>query len=116
MDQKYGVHLIRKRLNLMKFFFYKFCNDLIIEKLNIKACKFILGLNKHSTNAAARGELGRFPLLFSIIINMINYWIRLFNSNDELLQEALKLSVNMHENKKYSWISNIYSILDFFGP
>ena len=28
---------------------------------------------------------------------------------------VLKLSVNMHENKKYSWISNIYSILDFLG-
>ena len=74
-----------------------------------------MGLNKRSTNAAARGELGSYPLLFSIIINMINYWIRLVNSNDELLQEALKLSINMHENKKYSWISNIYSILDFLG-
>ena len=37
--------------------FYKFRKDLIIEKLNIKACKFILGLNKCSTNAPARVDL-----------------------------------------------------------
>ena len=70
----------QKKVKFDEVFFLQFCNDLIIEKLDIKACKFILGLNKRSTNAAARGELGRFPLLFSIIINMINYWIRLVNS------------------------------------
>lgn len=93
--------------------FYKLCNDFLIEKLNIKACKFILGLNKRCTNAAARGELGRYPFLFNVIINIINYWIRLKNSGGVLLKEALMLSEELHKNNKNSWITCVYSILDF---
>ena len=37
------------------------------EILNIKLCKYILGVNKHATNDAVRGELGQYPVLISII-------------------------------------------------
>ena len=39
--------------------FFTICNNSPIEKLNIKLCKYILGVPKSSTNDAVRGELGR---------------------------------------------------------
>ena len=80
--------------------FYKFCNEALIEKLNIKASKFILGLNKYCTNSAVLSELGRFPLYFCVILNMVKYWIRLENSSNILLKQALELSKSLNKMKR----------------
>jgi hypothetical protein len=40
------------------------------QKLNIKYCKFILGVHKISSNQAVLWEHGRFPLFIYIIINL----------------------------------------------
>ena len=34
-----------------------------IEKLNVKLCKYVLGVSRKSCNDAVRGELGRYPLV-----------------------------------------------------
>ena len=49
------------------------CNDSPIERLNVKLCKYLLGVHRKSTNDAVRGELGRFPLLISILNNSFQY-------------------------------------------
>ena len=95
--------------------FYKLCNEFLVEKLHIKASKYILGLNKRCTNAAVRGEIGRFPILFNIIINILKYWVRITESKDPLIREALHLSQEIYKNKKDSWLSNVYKILEFLG-
>ena len=43
--------------------------------LNIKLCKHILGVNKHATNVAVRGELGRYPVLMSIIYQSLHFYL-----------------------------------------
>lgn len=93
--------------------FYKVCTESVIEKLNVKLCKFILGVNRRSTNAAVMAEIGRFPLFFGIIVNLIKYWIRLEKSENHLLKEALSLSKKIHNRGQTSWISCIFSILKY---
>ena len=44
------------------------------QKLNIKYCKFILGVHKTCSNQAVLGELVRFPLFIYIIINLFKYY------------------------------------------
>ena len=56
------------------------CDMSPIEKLNIKLCKYILGVHKSSTNDAVRGELGRYPLL----INILDHAVRYANRTDSL--------------------------------
>ena len=51
----------------------------LCEKLHIKFCKFILGVNKKATNFAVLSELGRFPMHFDIVKSMIRYWYRIEN-------------------------------------
>ena len=43
--------------------FQLLCDKSPTETLNVKLCKYILGVGKRSTNLAVKGELGRFPLL-----------------------------------------------------
>jgi hypothetical protein len=49
-----------------------------LEKLNISMGKYVLGVNKRTTNLAIYGELGRYPLYIDTIISMIKYWVRLW--------------------------------------
>ena len=58
-------------------------------------------------------ELGRYPLYFSVILNLIKYWIRLEKSDNTLLKESLRMSKNLHDNSCTSWISCIYNMLQF---
>jgi hypothetical protein len=41
------------------------------EKLNTKFCKYILGVNRRSTNIAILSELGKYPLHISLLVNLI---------------------------------------------
>ena len=44
-----------------------------IERLNVKLCKHVLGVSRKSCNDAARGELGRYPILLMSVHRCINY-------------------------------------------
>jgi hypothetical protein len=39
----------------------------VADKINLKFCKFTLGVNSKSSNIAVLSELGRFPLYFNIV-------------------------------------------------
>ena len=55
--------------------FAKYLDSITIEKVHLKFCKFILGVNKRTINLAVKGELGRFPVRFSCIMQAFNYRI-----------------------------------------
>ena len=96
--------------------FMQTCNDSPVEKLNVKLCKYLLGVHKSSTNNAVRGELGRFPLL----INALNHSVRYFNRIDSLaINSLVKLSCmdDVVRSLDTSWISTMNKIIDTFsGP
>jgi hypothetical protein len=51
-------------------------------------CKFSLGVGKRTTNIAVLGELGRYPLLLEVILNIFRYFKCLLKSEDVLLSKA----------------------------
>lgn len=56
--------------------FYKLCDFLPIEKVYLKFGKFLLGVGKRCTNAGVRGDLGQYPLLVTLLPNVLKYWLR----------------------------------------
>ena len=56
------------------------CNDMPIERMNVKLCKYLLGVHRKSTNDAVRGELGRFPLLITILNHSFQYFRKIEKS------------------------------------
>ena len=84
------------------------------ELLHQKFCKFLLGVNRKSTNFAVLSELGRFPLYFNVIKAQMKYHKRLQSINDTfpLLFAAYTESVNIDSSKYCSWYSSIKFIMD----
>jgi hypothetical protein len=47
------------------------------EQSHVKILKYILGVNRKTTNIAVMSELGRYPIYFSVILAMLKYCHRL---------------------------------------
>ena len=63
----------------------------------------LLGVHKKSTNNAVRGELGRYPLLITILDYSVRFYVRLFDLNDESLVKQSCLDSSLDGNHK-SWM------------
>lgn len=80
--------------------------------MNVKSCKYILGVNRKSTNNAVMAGVGHLPIQLSILLSILKYWITLEKSEDILLKEALALSKSLHEKGHTSWYSYIIKVLE----
>ena len=49
------------------------------EKLELKFCKAMLGVHKKASNAAARGELGRYPTIIYILKQVLKNLFRIIS-------------------------------------
>ena len=86
------------------------------DSFHIKFCKYILGVHKKSSNFAVLSELGRSPLYFDTVRNILVYGNRLENisttSNFKLLKDAYLLSKSLHEKGTASWYSSFNYLKD----
>jgi len=73
-------------------YFYKLCKDLITEKAHIKYCKYVLQVPRRAANLTVMAELGRYPILLEVFLNMIKFWVRLTKENNSLLHNAFEES------------------------
>jgi len=70
-----------------------------------------LEVSNKASNAACRGELGRFRLIVGINEKILNYIMFLFEKDeDSIVKQALLLSVNLHSNGNTSFYSNIMEL------
>ena len=58
------------------------------EQSHVKILKYILGVNRKTTNIAVMSELGRYPIYFSVILAMLKYCHRLEGQQEGLLFDA----------------------------
>ena len=89
-----------------------------INKTNISVIRQLLGVHKKSSNMAVLGETGKHPICMKIYINLMKYYLRLVNSNNVLLQEALETNKRLFQRKKDSWMKIIHFLLkvtDLYG-
>ena len=94
-----------------KFAFQNIYKNNIADKAHIRYLKYILGVNKYSSNFAVLSETGRYPMFFSIVISIIKYLYRLENSENGLLYEAFKLNKSLHDKNVTTWFSSALFIL-----
>ena len=88
----------------------KFLENLDIEKVHVRFIKFILGVNKKAVNLAVKGELGRFPIGISCLLQAQEYWDHLQSSENTLLREALSLSTTLNNEGVFSWVTFVKSL------
>ena len=58
---------------------FKGHND--FDKIFTRFSKYVLGVHSKASNFAVFSELGQFPLIISIIVSCINFWLHTIQSN-----------------------------------
>ena len=81
------------------------------EQIQNKQCKYILGVRKHTSNVAARAELGRFPLYINVITLSIKFWIQILKSPDKLSYRAYKEECYLDLKGEKNWVTFVKSTL-----
>ena len=82
------------------------------EKLHGMFCKQTLGLNKSSPDLLAKAELGRYPVMGSIIKLSYGFWQHILNSNEEtLVHKALLQCIAMDRRGFSTYYTRIKSLL-----
>lgn len=79
-----------------------------IEKLHIMACKYILGVQKQTTNIGVLLELGRVPMQKFAVKSAIKNWERI---NQGKISEVLIANNNLAKSEKLPWLTYIETIL-----
>ncbi len=93
----------------------KNCDNVPGEKVLLKFYKYLLGVNRRTTNAAVRGELGQFPLLITTLPLSIKYWLRLCNLDPDSLVHKAYLEAFTNRYSHVNWTSYINSICNKFS-
>lgn len=100
-----------KNLNAMNLL--SLGDKLPVEKVHLKFCKFLLGVNRRTTNIAVRAELGRRPILLDLIIHSTNYWIYITKLDPERL--VYKTYLDLYSANTANWanyVKNIWHLFD----
>ena len=86
------------------------------EKLHNKFLKICLGVHSKASNAAVRGEMGRFPLVVTIIKAMLNFWLHMVDiaEMNTLINAAMKEALLM-EDVPGTWFYSCKQIYSLFG-
>ena len=87
-----------------------FLHSLDIKNVHVKFCKFLLGVNKRAVNLAVKGDLGRFPIGISCMLQAFKYWYQIQSSNNILFREALPVSQDLHRERIFTWFSFFSSL------
>ena len=90
--------------------------SLPFEMLHVCYMKIIMGVHSKATNAAVRGELGRYPIGICIVKNMLKYWDHHLEDdeyNNPILKEAKDECYNLIDING-SWFNSVKQIFDIF--
>ena len=84
----------------------------VIEKVQIKFCKYFLGLPGTAANAATLGECGRLPLMVYYIMPCIKYWTKLLSMETERYPRQCYLMLyRLDQAGRITWVSGVKDML-----
>ena len=91
-----------------------------MEKIHTKFCRWVLGVKKSTNLTGLYGKLGRVPLIIKRKINILKYWVKLLNTDENATHGKIDtmLKQDTDDNNSYNganWASNFKSILDNLG-
>ena len=85
----------------------------IVEKLQNRFLKYILGVHTKSTNWVVRSELGRMPLTMIVYERIIKYFQHIYKSKSNIVQEALMINKDLNQKGIKSWYTGFKRILEY---
>ena len=93
-------------------------NNIVVDMVFLKFCKYLLGLKSSTPNCMVYGELGSYPVSLTIKIRLIGFWLKLISSPDyRISKQMYNLIYRMHQNNTHqsAWLNCIRQILEQNG-
>jgi len=78
--------------------------------MHILSCKRILNVKLWTSNAGIYGEHGRYPFYINQYIRIVNYWLKIVNTNNCILSIVYKCSLQLCNLGKPCWATNVKHI------
>ena len=97
--------------------FLNLCDKVCIEKINNSFCKYLLGVNRYSSNYAVKGELGSYSLIIKFILHATKYWLAMCDSdrNSLVYLSYLENCKDLKKTTNFNWCTHIKRILTEFN-
>lgn len=91
-------------------------DNVILETVHVKYCKYILGVHRNTSNHATRGELGSYPIAIDLICHSIKYWLGLqkYDTDSLAYQAYIDSYISLNRNKN-GWLAGFSNILKTFN-
>jgi hypothetical protein len=87
-----------------------------IERLHLDFCKRLLGVKKSTCNAMVYAELGRYPLKYVRMYNIIKYWCKLLVTDNCILRGCYEYLYDEVETRNVqNWAYHVKYILTSIG-
>ena len=87
-----------------------------MEKVHLRFCKLYLELNRKASNHAVRAEMGRFPILISIIKQILKYNVYLRSKdNSSIVKQAFLISEQIDPNMKKCYKNRLNELRSFIN-
>ena len=91
----------------------------ILERIHLKFCKYLLNVSKFTPSCMIYNELGRFPIIVSVIERVLNYWAKLESPMSENKWSGLLYRIvrdqHDHGYLKSKWCTFVQSNLNNCG-
>ena len=92
------------------------CESMLIERVHLRFCRYLLSVPKTTSNDGVRGELGRYPLFIQTVLRVFKYWFHILDLNqDRLLFKCYEFQHDKAERGQECWALTVKNILFSMG-
>jgi hypothetical protein len=91
------------------------CEKLPLERIQIKFCKYLLGVHRKSTDIAVRAELGVYPVLIELLTHSAKYWLHLCNMKQTSLVKLAYFESHHLKDKLPMWATCLQKLWTQFS-
>ncbi len=92
---------------------YQLFDEACFEKTDLKFTKSVLSVHRMASNAAVRGELGRYPTIIYILKQVLKNWFRIVEYDENsLLYDTYLCNLQMVFENKNCWLMNIRRLVN----
>ena len=86
-----------------------------INKVTTSFLRQLLGVHKKTSNVGVLSETGKYPTMMKVYTQIFKYWLRLNNTDNKFLREALQINIEDHQKGKNSWCKTIEYLKKYTG-
>jgi hypothetical protein len=88
----------------------------VIEKVQVKFCKFVLGVGSRSPDVCVLGECGRFPLFVKYYVKAVKYWTKLICMDDcRVSKQCYLMLKDLDSHNRHNWVTSVKNLLFKYG-